>query len=205
MAILWSVSNKALLGRIQDAFKAIDEVHGDGQLPRIEVVDFKPVRGVDTMGGYHKCRISVSSAVRAPMLVTVHEVAHMLADHVFRPRNPAAPFAPDSDLICPEFRVWWVAIKSSKAYRMLDERLLRLGVPERETEQEASDLHYLRSSEELWARSYSQFVAVTSSNAQLKAEFIKARAQSEFEYWSDRDFSVILSSMDSILKARGWR
>ena len=73
-----------------------------------------------------------------------------------------------------------------------------------------SMVNYLLSKHELWARSYSQYIAVKSQDPQALAELRKLQTQSASTHgyptqWSDEEFKPIEAAFDALFEALGWR
>ena len=184
---------------LRNAIAAIDRVHTDGQLPRL------PVKAADLTDSYGQFRNTIGGqAVEIVIslwnphceLTTVHEIGHFLD---FKGLDRTVPWASmSSDALAP----WRTAIKASQAAQTL--RHLRqpeiLGVEV--TLQDGSVVNYpvdkiyveyLLEVEELWARSYSQFIATQSRDPALQHQLAREqnRPLNGIYYpkqWDDTDF-----------------
>jgi len=63
---------------------------------------------------------------------------------------------------------------------------------------------YYLSPEELWARSYAQYIAKKSGNKAMLAELAKLQDDPIPSQWSDDDFIEIEKAIDELFKERGW-
>ena len=61
--------------------------------------------------------------------------------------------------------------------------------------------------DELWARSYAQYIATKSGSAALMRELNEVRNGTNdyrFAQWDDADFKPISAAMDVLFKGLGW-
>ena len=68
-------------------------------------------------------------------------------------------------------------------------------------------LRYLLRHDELWARSYAQYIAVKSGDTTLLKELAETRAEKNLynqKQWSEDDFKPILKAMDALFTTLGW-
>lgn len=199
---------------IDRALAAIDRVHGDGNLPEIPVRAVRLRDGV--MGRYRyggmpqKSEIHIGTrtpAEHAPATI-VHEIGHYL-DHLGLPGSRFTSADPDfMDL----FEEWHTAARDSRAIqRLIDQRWN----PERyeipmpggfSIRPQRGFLDYLVTTEEVWARSYTQYVAVRSGDDMLRAVIAEERRDVMYgsSQWDDDDFEPIARAIDRLFKALGW-
>ena len=92
--------------------------------------------------------------------------------------------------------MWWDAITNSKRYKELV-KMHNSGT---------SYLSYLLRDQELWARSYSQYIATKSKNsAKLKEMTEEYGEKSQFNIQrNDDDFVSISSAIDNLFSSLGW-
>ena len=72
-----------------------------------------------------------------------------------------------------------------------------------------SYVDYLLESEELWARSYTQFITTKSGNSELREQLNRlrdrpARSLYYWEQWDDDDFLPVLAEIEAVLRQLGW-
>ena len=60
------------------------------------------------------------------------------------------------------------------------------------------------SDEELWARSYAQYIAKKSGNQDMNAQLAEMQESPFPSQWSDDDFAPIMEAIDGIFRAKGW-
>ena len=195
---------------LREAVSAINRVHGDGDLPEIPVsfVGTLPAADGEADGRLSFTRrndglaMPVSILVRsgAPHrhFVLVHEVGHLIDLNGL----PGPDFA-SRLLDVPELDEWRHKVVGTDAYRALQSLTDPVvgGDPSR-----ARDLSRL---DELWARSYAQFVAVRSQAAALlqALERLRDRPRSEVYYprqWDDGDFREVDRAIEHLFRRQGW-
>jgi hypothetical protein len=187
---------------------AIDAIHGDGALPKI------PIKRSSSKGYAGAYRFNLNgqaidiklSGKSTADFSLVHEIGHFL-DH------QGAPGSGFSSLNRTEFSAWRDVVQDTQAVREL--KALRNG-PDIISVGEGSHLvrkgylDYLMDVRELWARSYSQYIARKSGdkaiNDQLDTELtgidqakVKYRAQ-----WMDDDFAKLAEAVEEVLMKLGW-
>jgi hypothetical protein len=178
---------------IKDAISAIDSVHDDGVLPRIQVASAIRTSGV--LGNYcfamngTPTQINVKNEPKHwPRLTTAHEVGHFI-DHqaMGKPGTWASEISPDFDA----FRK---AAMDSDIVRQIkaDPRM------------PATRKAYLLSGKEIWARAYAQYIAEASNDPVLKAELLRAQALGAPQ-WRTDDFKAIFGEIEKLLIAKGWK
>ena len=187
---------------LRDAVAAIDDVHADGNLPTIPV-ELAPVAEGDA---YLECdrpsgtpvRLVIAPAARHPHLSFVHEVAHVL--------DLAALGAPGSlaSATHPDLAAWRTAIRESSAYGGLSWLSRKQAHPLK-----LLYLHNLMGYDELWARSYAQFIASTGRHpvllAQLADRLIRSAGRIYVpRQWDDDDFVGIAVEIATLFRRLGW-
>ena len=188
--------------RAQSALDAIDAVHGDGPLLPIPVTSKIKSRGD---GAYAHAVIgerAVTIRFRgndASELSIAHEVGHWL-DHIgiasdtrFASQGAAQP---DSDLAA-----WWQAVQASDALRQIRE-----WTPTRLADIEHR--RYLLGAHEIFARSYSQFIAEMSGNKAMNRQIARVLAgetnYKTFQHWTPEDFTPIREALRALFVKLGW-
>lgn len=204
------VSRSEKLNPARQALAAIDKVHGDGPLPEIPL---QPTVGRIRQGAYWPTsdggarRITISTASEHIRMNTAHEVAHFL-DHQGLGRKGS--FASEgSDLL----DAWRSAVKGSKAYAglvaikpgpvsvVLDDGAIMA------YRYDGKYLRYLKSTRELFARSYAQYIATRSGDAAMRAELVKTvKRQRDLvpTQWEDDDFEPIATAFDKLFEFLEW-
>ena len=127
---------------------------------------------------------------------TLHEIGHFLDAF-------ALPSRGFSSLAHPELDRWRVAVGESRAYRDLLDLSRAVAAEHRERLLEALRL------DEVWARSYAQFVASRCRDPSLHAEVaaVSLGRAGEVYYplqWKDRDFTAIEAAIVALFERLGW-
>ncbi len=184
------------------ALPAIDRVHGAAGLPIIPVENSLLPRAqgryeFDLITG-QPYRVLMSSDARHPELTAVHEVGHFLDQQSINGKKGFASWAD------PAMERWRAAIDNSAATAQI-EAIHKTPVNVAEKDRA---LYYYRT-EEQWARSYSQYIALRSGDPVLRQQVAELLAHPErvmrASQWSDDDFAPIAEAIDSLFKGLGWR
>jgi hypothetical protein len=69
---------------------------------------------------------------------------------------------------------------------------------------------FMLRAQEMWARSYAQYIATRSGDPILRAQLFLERERLAGmpyypEQWDDDDFAPIAEAIDELLNAKGWR
>lgn len=180
--------------QLRELLATIDSVHGVGDLPRIPVHWGMLPRGLVaqyrmTRNAAEAVSLTIDPRRSRWRLATVHEVGHFL-DHqgIDDARSMASR---TSRLLHP----WRKAVAGSEAYRTL---VHEFGAP-----------MYLTAEEELWARSYAQWIARQSGDETLRTQIVQsrgsdARLPGHFIHWEDDDFDVIADEITRLVRRLGW-
>jgi hypothetical protein len=182
----------ALARDIKEVLALIDQVHGDGKLPKIPVRLDSATRRNGAYISWQDGRaeaIALSRKGTRPRLTIAHEIGHFL-DH------QALGFAGRFDHTGEFWADWKEAVKGSEAVRELQ------NLP--------SNRHrsYLLEWRELWARSYSQYIAAKSGDSGMLEAIGKIRENGiggdRFSQWSEEDFKPIAAAIEAMFTKLGW-
>lgn len=195
-----------------EALTAIDAVHGDGTLDELPIITKS---SMDAYGHYRYYRtgkpleIAINGKGDHHQLTLVHEVGHWL-DH--QAIGPKGTMASERD---PTLDAWRQAVDNSAAVERLRDK--RRNPSNHRTEIEVSGRKftvapdpqftgYLLDRRELWARSYSQYIAQRSGNAAMLAQVIRETDDPMYgdRQWSDEDFAPIAAAIDALFRGLGW-
>ena len=191
----------------REAVATVAAVHGDGALPTVPVLLTTGLEGrgrlVHRAGVPNAILIEHGVSYRAVALV--HEVGHLL-DLVGI--GDGASFASASS---PMFADWLLSVVDTPAYARLDEIIRRAlaEIPEHHLRQRTR-LSILRDPEELWARSYAQYIAVRSGNLDLNRG-IAALTEVSIAgltvplQWERDEFASIAREIDLLMRRLQWR
>ena len=186
--------------QVKLALDAADSVHDDGALRQMPVDSMEP--GVRTLGLYCAGEHGVWSVkIREngpwPALSFLHETGHILdqqalgADAIYDATSqvqPGAPLAP-----------WLNAVTQTASVQALREQLAAATTP-----QERRYLQYLLQPDELWARSYAQYIAERSADPELAAQLAAALAAEPERQWEGTDFVPVSTAIDDLFASLGW-
>ena len=186
---------KAEKKRYEEFFKILDTVHGDGALSKVPVSN-KVSKNSDgtywssSMFGAKSVGVRRKSEGGESHLA--HEVGHWL-DHVGIP-TPGHHFASESP--APLFADFWTAVRATDSFKKLDDI------------QNKKYRTYAKSGREVWARAYSQFIALKSGNPSMRAWLDKIRSgQTNYpkqSQWSDEEFKPVAEAIEGMFKQMGW-
>lgn len=197
------------------AMELIDRVHNDGNLPPLRIWTKHMKLGhigayyADNIRGTGRSRIEIT---RTPFghgrltLTTLHEIGHFLDHHGI----PSVGMWASRNRNVTE--VWYQSVTGSRAVRKLFTQLRDSAIPGMvsdgiiSVEDYQKHLRYLLSVEEVWARSYAQYIAVRSGDAAVLAAVDIERQDPFFKstQWDDDDFVPIARAFDTLFEVLGW-
>lgn len=181
-----------------DALKsamAVHSVHVDQSRSLSVAVDsellYPGMYSIDAAG--EPVRIAVNPAVARPALTFLHEVGHYLDHAVIGDRSR---WASNGEMLTP----WREAIASTDAVRQLEQQQSAPPLP-----QLARGMGYLLRTEELFARSYSQWIAMRSGNQGLLDELGSSLSGLSYpEYWGMDDFAPVADAFHQVFTELNW-
>jgi SPP1 gp7 family putative phage head morphogenesis protein len=192
------------------AAELIDSVHTDGVLPQIPVKIARLRQGVE--GRYRMSQgqpvdIEFRAKGGTPLFTAAHELGHFI-DHVGIDPRVKFPSLGASAVLDP----WMQAVKNSSAFKTLrDYRANPLAnVDGKLIAISPGYITYALDPRELFARSYSQYIAIRSGDAAMLAELSRERAGGDAPIylpmqWEDDDFAPIAKAFDEVFSKLGWR
>lgn len=206
---------------LRRAVAAIERVHGDGALPRLPMrcaqLDQQP-SGVRHSRG----RLSFDLAGANPRILVVdprfgdraftavHEIGHLL-DVAGIGRGER--FASSTD---EQLQPWRECVAASDAFAILGDRargamdINPIASPMLSASIAARFAAEALLTEEVWARSYAQYIAVRSADQALLASLNRFRRRPVGGLyfplqWDDDDFVSISEAIDEVFRGLGWR
>lgn len=201
---------------LTSALTAIDAVHKDGKLPIIPIKRLALSRGMHgrfqhVVGG-QPIQIAVHYASSHAELTTVHEVGHFLDYAGF---GISGEFSSVAGAVLDG---WRSAVRNSSAVQRLGDlwRLPANAVQETQADGnvveykiEKQYIEYLLQNEELWARSYAQFITAKSAHPELQEQLSRLRDRPPhslyyWEQWDDEDFLPISAEIEAVFRQLGW-
>lgn len=163
-------------------------------------------------------RIEISDQAKSPRLATVHEAGHFV-EFAAIPAGPGTQKAVNGQRDWandPLMAVWRKAVEESEAVKKL--RTLdvngyvmlplsgRVDLPA----EYKTHIEYLLRPQEIWARSYAQYIAVRSGEPKLNAELAKTlegigtHELAMTKQWTEDEFKPIASAIDKLFEGLGW-
>lgn len=194
-----------------NALAALDTVHGDGTLPNIGM-DLNPgihpqtgVFQVDTPTG-RPVGIAVDPRSETPGMTLLHEIGHFLD---WSACSPAGQFSSQHS---PALQHWRAAVQSTPTVHTLRTRqqtaTQRAAAGDSLAGYEARITAYWLQTEELFARSYAQYIAMESADSDLLRELALLRSRTplmRLTQWDSSEFTVLVTAFDTLFLQRGWR
>lgn len=225
----------------------IDGVHSDGDLPRIPLMPsggrFYGQYRYGTMTGGKEIKISSAGMKAHPMNTLAHEVGHWLDNMVvgrkegfYAPGVPLPRRGQDATAFAGSSLMdqWKDAARNSPTIQRLKTWSNATTTGDGNVPQGVSKQHlrYLLSTNETWARSYAQYIAIRSEDPDAIAELRQLQKAASvgpvpathryntrkltnqdpdpnsWDYptvWQDDEFEPIARAFDAIFEAMGWR
>ena len=202
---------------IERAETSIDKVHrigaetATGYGERLNIGTITEVQGRYQFDELSPRLLQVNnSTAPTPDFTLLHEIGHWL-DHASIGGGPPDFASASSDLLAE----WREAVKKSKAakkFRRLKKDGLvkvnhpKLGVVDRTVDD--AYIKYLTSHEELFARSYAQYIAEETGDPVLLEQLASELGDPEIGYpeqWETNDFKKIKKAFNNLFEALGWK
>lgn len=158
-------------------------------MPEKLSVKVESLKRIDAEGAYSPITgiVAIDPKARFPLNIVAHETAHRL-DHLNFVEVMASRKLPTES-----WRRWFDAVKSTARYEELTKDASEWG-------------EYMLLPEELWARSYAQWLAVRSGRREILDELNAMRKSGIEDYlyaWDDDDFGDVLTAIDELVKEIG--
>jgi SPP1 gp7 family putative phage head morphogenesis protein len=193
-----SKMTKAEKAKATTAFAAIDKVHGDGD-PGSLTVSHKLMKRSDGTYWGGLATLGFRKKGVGALFHIAHEVGHWV-DH--RCLASATKFASD-EAANPNSPLhdWWKAIQDSLAVKdIVNAQPISLRAAQYKA--------YQLQARELWARSYSQFIAMESREPAMMTWLDNVRkgatGYSSNSQWSDEDFAPIADAFKKLFTSLNW-
>jgi hypothetical protein len=186
--------------------QAIDAVHGDGRLPKIPI---NPTRKTKDGVGFYRAYghaphdILINPQSNNPHIYLTHEIGHFL-DH--QAMGGGGQFASE---LHPDFQDFRDAVAQTESIQQLHHLKSAPQIPGfgRNAKAPREYISYLLQRREIWARAYSQYIAIRSGDPRMLAEL--RRLQNDKSpmkmQWDDADFEPVAAAIDKILEKKGWK
>ena len=191
---------KASEKTFREKLGAIDSVHDDGVLPGLTVTHEVSVGSAGTYNRANDVLALRRNSVRDRELVIVHEIGHWI-DWKGLPGSRFGYHSAAASEVGPLLAEWRQAVDHSQAIENIMFKPLY--------QQNPGYQNYLLKPRELWARSYSQYIALRSGNEKLLAQVQAIRDGKNNlmlpdAHWTDEDFSPIAEAIDKLFTELGW-
>jgi hypothetical protein len=193
----------------------VTRVHGDGALPAITISQDRVKKGVaayvyDERTG-RALGINVDPKKPWDELDIAHEIGHHLHQQVLSSHADYMGNEVSADL-----QAWHAAVRATPTFQRLerlrddDFAMIRRGgriVPVPNTASEARILLRVR---ELWARSYAQYIAISSGDSAMLDSVGALRdvsndQQTLYPYqWQDEEFEPVAREVEALFARKGW-
>lgn len=191
--------------------EVIDGVHGDGRLPSIPIKNSPS--NASYYGAYYFTRAgdAVQIKIRAggdhKDLTLVHEIGHFI-DHK---GIPGREFSSETSAIMDKWREAVDRSSTIKRLRGLLEGPDVLGFSDGHVHRVKNGyLKYLTDYDEIWARSYAQWITLRSSDSVLRKQLVSLVEEAKMDrvwypvHWDDDDFNEIAEAIDEIMRDLQW-
>ncbi len=188
--------------RIGSALEVIDSAHDDGKLEALKIL--RQAAGDPSLGSYHTGgkMISINTAGPRIEMTTAHEIGHWLDEQALGSvLDKSGKIKARSDLATHwhvRLKDWRKAILESPEYAAI----------ENDPKMNRGRQRYLLRLEELWARSYAQWVATVSGNRTMNDQLdtiLAGEAMTEsISQWSKQSFAPIKTAIDNLFKTLHW-
>jgi len=203
---------------VREAIEAIDSVHGDGPLPTIPVQRNRTYSGKRSRNAAFVKRRGIADSIQIhpqsgqPAISVTHEIGHFI-DHQNAPSGSRHLSWDDTNRYV---RDWHNAVTNSAEFKRLQSALgagtqeVTLPKGTKVTYQvDRKFVSYLLQRDELFARSYAQYITVRSESIPLAEEldYFQERAQHPQHYalqWQANEFGPIAKTLDALFGSMGW-
>jgi|GEM_PF-1268092 len=203
-----------LRGEVSDALATIDSIHTVDPLPVI------PLQGSATKtrhGAFaynsqngKPIRVEVTQNGPWPRLTTAHEIGHFI-DH----QGLGTQAGRYASLHDAELDEWRKAVDASEPIRKLNSRLGKKTVLRKTPSGtlvtmpiDSQHVEYLLRRQEIFARSYAQYIATRGNNVKIKTDLETVLQKDRYSlyprHWDHKDFEKIAEAFDNLFRKRGW-
>ena len=199
--------------RVEKAIELIDSVHGDGELPNLPIRKLNKSRAVEgRVGGYsHKegkpreLLLNMQNAHLDEALI--HEVGHFLDHQVM---DASGKFASARGRTLSQLRKLLDETNSVQLLKAVSQADIIEYIDESgatEIPVNKKFVNYLLARKELFARAYTQFIAIQSGNEELLEYLDKLKQSGDNyypEFWRDEEFEPIYNFFFDLFAKRQW-
>lgn len=193
----------------------IGRIHGDGNLTKIPLTSSrtKQYHGAfyHSGGGVRNTptKIAISSHTSHPEFTLCHEIGHWLDMDGIGTKGSWASGSEDLKALRTALDES-EAVKKLKGFRGQKETVMMVGDREVNYRVDQNFVRYLNEEHEVFARAYSQYIAIESGSPKLIEQLntIRARAGRTSPYpmqWDDDDFKAVKTEFDNLFEKLKWR
>jgi hypothetical protein len=187
------------------ALNIVRRIHGDGRIPPISVKEWRFADHPAALeydenddGTIRPREIKVSFGLEYSAHDVIHEIGHLLDFAIGR-----KVYGSQSNTTL--LNDWRIAVEESSTIRKLRALSNQLEL----TESEQEEIDYLLLPQEIFARSYAQFIAVSSSDLKLKNEIGQAvnhslRPRKMSRQWANEEFEPIALAFEQLWRILNW-
>jgi SPP1 gp7 family putative phage head morphogenesis protein len=202
----------------------IDQIHGDGDLTQIPIkwTASKKVHGQFYKGAhfvkepdgstsihYKALHITLAKNPDHPLMTLAHEMGHHLDYEAFgqKGRSGFSSEKGGADGFGDVLRAIEASDEFQQIRAMYDDPSGNMLTFEWGTvAPDRSHLSYLSTPRELWARAYSQYIAVRSGDPDMLAELNRLQNNQAYpQQWSDKSFEPVANAVDTMLQDAGYQ
>jgi SPP1 gp7 family putative phage head morphogenesis protein len=227
----------AIADKVRETISMIDGVHGDGTLSPVPVqmnqrsasygvyksryAGYVSQGSMTTKADYRRklvpdaVEVSAKTGNHHTYNTMAHELGHYIDQQYFG-RMPGEDFTTTygSKISGGKLERWRTAVQQTRAVSELKamQTAPTWGITDAsgQVTQHRINRQYIRyaiSDEELWARSYAQYIVTKSQHPRALAELREAQDPTKLYHqtqWADDDFAPVLQAIDDIFRDEGW-
>lgn len=194
-SIFHAGTNKAAV----EAIKAVDRVHTDGKLPKIQVISGIPYHLQAARGAFNTQtnKIYLNPTNTTPALTAAHEMGHALSYRALPNKRMSASAGRIMKAIdnSPTTKAWY-GYERTNMVKLSNGQ--HVGIS-------PAYFKYFNSREEQWARAYAQYITVRSRHPLLRQNLQYHQRSTLRTQWDDKEFEPIAKEFDRYFASLGWR
>jgi SPP1 gp7 family putative phage head morphogenesis protein len=183
-----TIRDRELKGEMQKVLDLIDATHDDGAIPELKI---QLSRDRSSYGyiSFREDHIGIRASGDHRELTLAHEIGHAI-DWYALPERTGIFASEQSEALLD----WKSAVQGSDAIKRID------------AERGLMNQHYFLSGREMFARSYSQYIALKTQDARLIEQInaIVNGTTAPWRQWAWEDFQPIADAFDDLFIEKGW-
>jgi hypothetical protein len=210
----FSVADRNANPFLLKALELIGKVHTDGELPRV-IFQYLPYSAEGEYRPTIPPQILIDTDGRHKLSTVLHEIAHVLdqfgiGDGMYSQLESSRLRDP---FYTGPLSAWWHGIVLTPTVEAIRSALdnpqrLKTTVDGFEVIPDLEDILYMLAPEELWARSYLQYITIKTHDDDLISELQSTLNKQTFirlEQWPQQEFEIIEAQIDTLFNDLGWR